>query len=286
MNVSSISNLLSYDIVVTIVVASTILLLVWFILCGKNNKNKEHDKELFKQPPPADDCPICFLRLPYLGSGRIYYSCCGKVICSGCMYAPVYDDQGNKVDNQKCPYCRTPHPTTEEELQRRYNKRVEVGDTLAMHNLGMFYSEGLNGYTQDYTKALEYWHEAGELGDARAHGNIGVAYKHGEGVEVNEKKATYYYEQAAMKGAVDARFNLGNIEYRLGNFDRAVKHYMIAISSGDNDSLETIQKLYSKGYATKEEYRKALQLYQQYLGEIKSRQRDEAAAANERYRYY
>jgi len=61
-------------------------------------------------------------------------------------------------------------------------------------------------------------------------------------VEVNEKKATYYYELAAMRGAVDARFNLGNIEYRLGNFDRAVKHYMIAISSGDNDSLETFKK--------------------------------------------
>jgi len=52
------------------------------------------------------------------------------------------------------------------------NKRVEVGDALAMHNLGMFYSEGLNGYTEDYRKALEYWHEAGELGDARAHGNM------------------------------------------------------------------------------------------------------------------
>ena len=215
MNVSSISNLLSYDIVVTIVVASTILLLVWFILSGnnKNNKNKEHDEKLFKQPPQVHgDCPICFLRLPYLASGRIYYSCCGKVICSGCMYAPVYDDQGNKVDNQKCPYCRTPHPASEEELQRRYNKRVEVGDALAMHNRGMFYSEGLNGYTQDYTKALSLWRRAAELGDARAHGNIGVAYKHGEGVEVDKKKSAYYYEQAAMRGAVDARFNLGNIE--------------------------------------------------------------------------
>lgn len=31
---------------------------------------------------------------------------------------------------------------------------------------------------------------------------------------------------------------------------------------------------------------KALQLYQDYLGEIKSVQRDKAAAADDRFRYY
>ena len=62
-----------------------------------------HDKELFNQSPPAADCPICFLRLPTftdLARGRLpllitgskYYACCGKVICSGCMYAPVYPE--------------------------------------------------------------------------------------------------------------------------------------------------------------------------------------------------
>ena len=37
---------------------------------------------------------------------------------------------------------------------------------------------------------------------------------------------------------------------------------------------------------TKEDYMKALQLYQEYLDEIKSHQRDEAAAADEKCRYY
>ena len=57
-----------------------------------------HDIELFKQPPSDDDCPICFLQLPSLGTGRRYQTCCGKVVCSGCIYAPVYDNQGDKVD--------------------------------------------------------------------------------------------------------------------------------------------------------------------------------------------
>ena len=61
---------------------------------------------------------------------------------------------------------------------------------------------------------------------------------------------------------------------------------MISIRGGDPQSLERIKLLYSKGRATKEDYMKALQSYQAYLGEIKSPQRDKAAAADERYRYY
>ena len=37
---------------------------------ASENAAKLHDEELFKQPPPLDDCPICFLRLPLMESGR------------------------------------------------------------------------------------------------------------------------------------------------------------------------------------------------------------------------
>jgi len=39
-----------------------------------------HDEALFKEVEP-EDCPICFLRMPYLMSGSTYMPCCGKVIC-------------------------------------------------------------------------------------------------------------------------------------------------------------------------------------------------------------
>jgi len=76
------------------------------------------------------------------------------------------------------------------------------------------------------------------------------------------------------------------IEEKAGNFDRALKHFTIAVRGGFSQSLQQIKSIYSKGYATKEDYTKALQSYQEYLAEIKSRQRDEAAAAREDYRYY
>jgi len=83
-----------------------------------------------------------------------------------------------------------------------------------------------------------------------------------------------------------ARCNLGILEEKVGNMDRALKHFRIAIKGGDSESLKCIQKLYSDGCATKEDYATALRSYQAYLSEIKSKQRDEAAADDVRYRYY
>ena len=82
-----------------------------------------------------------------------------------------------------------------------------------------------------------------------------------------------------------ARYNLGNSEARAGNWERALKHYMTAAGNGDPDSLKEIKELYTKGHATKDNYVQALLAYQAYLAEIKSTQRDAAAAARGK-RYY
>jgi len=180
---------------------------------------------------------------------------------------------------------------------------MEAGDAIAIYYVGCIYQDGKNGYPQDYKKALELYHRAGELGHHPAYCNIGYCYNFGQGVEVDKKKAKHYYELAAMRGDVQARHNLGGIEHKAfknevarlslgiveGNVDnlgRAIKHFMIAIRGGKSESLGVIKDLYSDGLTTKEDYTKALQLYQEYLGEIKSVQRDEAAAADDRYRYY
>jgi len=244
-----------------------------------------HDIELFKQPPPKEDCPICFQQLPSMDSGRIYMSCCGKEICSGCLCAPVYDNQGNEVDNQKCAFCRTPFPYSDEEGVERGTKRVEAGDAQATFNLGCDYLDGTDGYPKDYNKALELFHRAAELSCAEAYLKIGITYYRGEGVKVDKKKAVYYCELAAIGGCNIARYNLGIEEKKAGNMERALKHHMIAARVGDTNSLKKIQKMYSNGHASKEDYTKALQSYQAYLMEIKSDQRDKAASGKN-YQYY
>ena len=146
-----------------------------------------HDEQLFKQPPPLDDCPICFLRMPHFGSGRVYRACCGKVICRGCIHvAAVRGTIG------LCPFCRAPTPTTDEEEIKRNKKRMELNDPRAIHNIGTFYAKGQYGLPQNYAKALELWHRAGELGSAEAQSNIGCSYDEGHGVERDETKAIHY----------------------------------------------------------------------------------------------
>jgi len=247
---------------------------------------KISDEELFKQPPPDEDCPICFLLLPTFTSGRKYQTCCGKVICSGCVYTVRYVSKTKKTAITLCPFCRVPAHTSDKEANERDKKRKEKDDPIAIFNLGVYQRDGKYGFRQDRAKALKLWYRAAELGYSKAYCSIGVAYELGRCVEVDKKKATYYYKLAAIGGEAQARFNLGRDELQRGNFDRALKHFMIAVRSGQNNSLDTVKDMYSNGHATKEDYTKALQLYQEYLGEIKSNQRDEAAAFDERYRYY
>lgn len=133
----------------------------------------------------------------------------------------------------------------------------------------------------------EYADMAGELGYAKAYVNIGCAYQDGgKGVKVDKKMMIHYFELAAMGGDPHASFNLGIDEAKSGNMDRALKHFMLSTREGYPHSLKSIKLMYENGDATKEDYMKALQAYQAYLGEIKSDQRDKAAAANEEFRYY
>ena len=243
-----------------------------------------HDEKLFKQPPPLDDCPICFLRMPSLGSGRTYMSCCGNLICDGCVHAA---DLRDKKNASLCPFCRTPPPITDEEVIERYEKRMELNDARAIHRLGAFYANGELGLPQSMTKALELWHRAGELGHNYngSYCNIGNVYNLGVYVEKDIKKAVHYWELAAMGGNTAARHNLGVLEKQGGNVDRALKHWMIAVECGFKKSLEIIKRFYNAGQVTEDDYAKALRLYQAYLDEIKSDQRDEAAAFNADWKY-
>ena len=88
-----------------------------------------HEEDLFKDPPAKEDCPICFLPMPYklincfsfppatissvlindaanTHQGladltmAIYYSCCWKSICGGCIHS-----FGKTQNNVKCLFC-------------------------------------------------------------------------------------------------------------------------------------------------------------------------------------
>ena len=177
-----------------------------------------------------------------------------------------------------CAFCRTPNVTSEEQAVERMKKMVEKGNAQAMNNLASWYADGYSILPQDRARANELYLKAGELGYSVGYYNLGQAYRLGRGVEIDKKKAKHYYELAAMMGDVHARNNLGCLEGKAGNHQRAKKHLLISAKAGYTKSLDCVKDGYIHGHVTKEEYANTLRGYQKSQDETKSEARDKARA--------
>ena len=244
-----------------------------------------HDEALFKDPLPPEECPICCLPLSGI-KDTLFKTCCGKIICDGCELAVTikdYERGKKKEDIGMCPFCRTPAPLSNEEEAERIKKLMEKGIANAYDLLAADYTEGNNGLQRDMAKANELYLKAGELGYAAAYNNLGYSYYSGRGVDVDKKKAKYYYELAAMGGDADARYRLGSIEGQAGNEQRAFKHMVVAAKSGHEYSLAKVKDGFAVGIVTKDEYAQALRAYHERQVEAKSEARDKAVEYRERF---
>ena len=101
-------------------------------------------------------------------------------------------------------------------------------------------------------------------------------YYNGDGVEVDKPRGIPHWQQAAIEGHVLSRYNLGLVEYEHGNYDLAVRHWMISAKMGNEGALNNIKDMFKKGQATKAQYAEALLGYRDAVEEMKSPQREEA----------
>ena len=200
---------------------------------GKQRAARLHDESLFKQPPPKDDCPICFLPMPFAcNEVAVFFNCCGNNVCDGCFHSCVTSEI------EKCPFCNAEEAYENEIIMERMKKRARANDANSMCELGCLYWNGKLGLRKDSKKAFELWTQAAELGSIDANYYFGDEYLNGESVEKNMKKAIHHYELAAMAGHETARYNLGDMEDKSGNMERAIKHWMISASAGDSASAK------------------------------------------------
>ena len=246
----------------------------------KKRAAEMHDEKLFAEPPPQEECPVCCLVLPLQPEQTEFQSCCGKLICTGCMIGMVDEEikRGKKREEVgSCPFCRSRSSRgSNRDALEKIEKLIEKGNGRAHKVLAGCYVDGT--YPRDMTKAIELYVKSGELGCVEAYEDLGTIYTLGRGgVTINKKKAQYYLELAAMKGNVGARHNLGYWEIQAGNHDRAMKHYMIAAKAGLDISLESLKDGFKMGYITKDEFADILRAHQKSTDEMKSDQRDKAA---------
>jgi len=256
---------------------------------------KIRDEALFKDPPPKEDCPICFLPMPAqlicclslppatLSSIPIYdyataneaskdkvmeqyYPCCGKSICGGCIHS--FFESGN---TERCAFCNSDQSSkTLEERVDEMMKRVGANDADSICMLANSYYQGLNGFQQDHAKAMGLYPRAADLGCIKAQNQLGGIYSKGGYL----KKAKFHYEAAAMAGNEIARYNLGCIEYNSGNIERAVKHWTIAASVGCYDAMHEMRRFFEKGKVSRESIDATLSAYNNSCAEMRSVARD------------
>ena len=232
-----------------------------------------HDQELFKEPPPHEECPLCFLPFSLENKTSTFKSCCGKRICNGCVYAMIISE-----GKDLCAFCRTPRAYSVEAEIKRMNKLIDKGNAKALFILGGWYASGM-GMPRNRLKGNELYLKAGELGYAEGYYNLGQAYHEGEGVERDVKKARHYYELAAMGGSISARHSIGCIEGNEGNTDRAFRHFILAAKAGHEKASKGIKVGFENGYIAKDEYANTLLAYNKIQDEMMSDAREEAAAS-------
>ena len=115
-----------------------------------------------------------------------------------------------------------------------------------------------DGVFQSYTRALEMYICAAELGNPNAYAIIGNYYRQGKGVEQDKSKTLEYLKVAAKKGSIEAA--RGNV--RNGNFDKGMKHWRVAASAGDQESMDDLMKAYKAKLLSKEELTQTLRAFQ------------------------
>ena len=162
-------------------------------------------------------------------------------------------------------FRRHPVPETHAEEELNYMKRIEKNRCR---------SNDANGWNALPMRSyFEYWTKAAELGDADAHYKLAGLYNNGEGVEKDDKKCSYHWEEAASGGHAVATHTLASIEMENVRYERAVKHYIIATNLGEEDAMTALWEFYAEGGVKKD---------QAAVDAAKSPQRKAAEEANRR----
>ena len=121
---------------------------------------------------------------------------------------------------------------------------ADCGNVKAVKILGDYSFYGLGGVGQDYLKALEYYTEAGEQGDADAQAQVGYIYQNACGVEADYEKAMEWNNRAAQQGNAQGQAQIGWLYHHgLGvtqNLDEAGRWYTRAADQGNTWAEERL----------------------------------------------
>jgi TPR repeat protein len=247
---------------------------------GEGTKRPLEDPDFWRPPPLKEECPVCLVPLPIDNGMATYWPCCGKTVCKACeeenargqiiLNATFSGKKGDLV----CAFCRKSTHYQHSELSRLLEKRINKNDPFAMLTLSSLYEDGRHGCPKDETKALELLHRAADLGCPRAIGRFGFCLLAGDlGAVKNAEKGRALVEDAAKKGDVISRFQLGWVEEDCGNPYLATKHFRLAAAAGEKFSMKHLWTCYSSDLLTKAELEETVRAHELSCKEMSSKER-------------
>ena len=245
------------------------------------------DPDLWKPGPPPEDCPVCMIPLPIMIPESMYFSCCGKLICNGCVRE---SSRATMIVNSKrakkelpelepsCAFCRTPY-CGGEGVVKQLLLRMEKGDCKAYFVMASDYMRGTDVIPQDDSKAMELYVRGAELGSTEAMAQLGDIYERGTmGVKKDMGKSREFFERAAKGGLLPARLFLADMEIDNNNPDLAIRHWKIAAEGGDPLGMEKLWTSFHQGKLTKADLEQTLRAHQSAAKERSSDNRERYAA--------
>ncbi len=99
------------------------------------------------------------------------------------------------------------------EAQRFYEWAAEQGNVRAMHNLGVLYSQGVDG-KPDWPSAIKWFRKSAESGQTDSQYNLGVIYARGLSGRTDPVEAWKWFALAASQGDADSASKRDSIAER------------------------------------------------------------------------
>ena len=168
---------------------------------------------------------------------------------------------------------------SDKKILARLRKRVEIKDTVALHNMAMVYRDGNLGLSVDQAKCIDLLREAADLGTAISHYQLATFHRTGEmGVEQNLDESLKYMEKAAEGGYLMARYNLGVAEHNKGNRAGAMRHLRLSAAGGAKWSMDSMIAYFEYGLLRHADLSETLQSAYSARAELKTNGRDQYIA--------
>ncbi|KAL7538272.1 hypothetical protein ACHAWF_006041 [Thalassiosira exigua] len=223
--------------------------------------------EIF-QEPRQQECPICFMPFSFGGFKGVYLPCCGKAICSCCLYQQDISAFEKEVGaaggynvmlgpRSTCPFCRaqihrcqSADETEKKNLQLQ--KRIDMDDgnacsVLADDHIRQVFPEDRSS-AEDLIRAGQLFIQAAELGHVDESGIANLLGQIAEEFEAAGIRDNDFFRVSVKEILVTGAKN--------GCLD--CHHYL---GHGSTPSSKMLLDGFVAGHITKDEYAEALRAY-------------------------